>query len=186
MGVPVATVLFDLNGTLLDPGSAGPGIQAAVRLAIVHGMAGEFRPLGDLIGAVGGEVPERMPAFPDVPPGLERLRAAGHRTAVLTNSARATAEAHLPGAGVRDLLDAVIGTDEIGVHKPGRAAYLGALARLGAEPADAWMVAAHDWDVVGAHLAGLRTAYLDRGGPRPVTIRVDREVAALPDLVLDL
>jgi 2-haloacid dehalogenase len=180
----MATVLLDLNGTLLDPGPAGPDIRAAVRLAIVHGMAGEYRPLGELIEAVGGEVPAAMPPFPDVTPGLERLRAAGHAPVVLTNSARATAEAHLEGAGIRGRLDAVIGTDELGVHKPGRGAYLGALARLGADPADAWMVAAHDWDVVGAHLAGLRTAYLDRGGPRPVSIRVDREAGALDELEL--
>ena len=46
------------------------------------------------------------------------------------------------------------------------------------------MIAAHDWDLTGARVAGLRTAFLNRGGPKPVTIEVDREAETLTALKL--
>jgi len=178
----MALVLFDLNGTLLDPGEHADAIGAAVRLAMVHTLAGEFRPLAELVAAVGGSVPEEMAPFADVPPGLDALAAAGHRLAVVTNSARATGEGHLERAGLRGRFERVVGADEVGAYKPDRRVYAFALRALGAAPADAWLVAAHDWDVAGASVAGLRTVWVDRGGPAPVSVAPDRVVTGLDGL----
>lgn len=180
----MALILFDLNGTLLDPGSEQEKLQAAVRLAMAHTLADDFRPFAELLQAAGGSVPEEMPPFPDVPAGLDRLRSKGHRLAVLTNSAQATGDKHLQGAGLRDRFERVIGVDEVGAYKPSRRAYAFALEQLDAAPEQTWLVAAHDWDVIGARAAGLRTAFLARGGPRPVTIQVDRETDDLAALEL--
>ena len=181
----MALVLFDLNGTLLDPGPLGPALQQAVRLAMAHTLAGDVRPFAELVEAAGGEVPEAMPPFPDVAPGLDRLRAEGHRLAVVTQSARATGEQHLSGAGLLDRFERVVGADEAGAAKPDLRVYAYALQALGGQAGEGtWLVAAHDWDVVGAHGAGLRTAFLDRGGPPPVSVRADRIVPALTELDL--
>jgi 2-haloacid dehalogenase len=180
----VALVLFDLNGTLLDPGPLKATLQQAVRLAMAHTLAGDVRPFAELIEAAGGEVPQAMPAFHDVAPGLDRLRARGHRLAVVTQSARATGEQHLSGAGILDRFERVLGTDAVGAAKPDRRVYAHALQTLGAEAGDTWFVAAHDWDVIGAHGAGLRTVFVDRGGPPPVSVHADRIVRALTDLDL--
>lgn len=178
----MALILFDLNGTLLDPGAAKDKLHAAVRLAMAHTLADDFRPFAELLEAVGDTVPETMPPFPDVPDGLDALKRRGHRLAVLTNSARETGERHLRAAGLRDSFERVIGVDEVGAYKPDRRAYAYALSQLGAEARDTWLVAAHDWDMVGAHGAGLRTAFVARGGPRPATIEVDSEADALSAL----
>ena len=175
----MALILFDLNGTLLDPGPEKEKLHAAVRLAMAHTLAGDFRPFAELIAAVGGTVPERMPPFADVPAGLDRLTGQGHRLAVLTNSARETAEQHLRAAGLRERFGRVIGVDEIGAYKPDARTYAHALEQLEATAGDTWLVAAHDWDLIGAHGTGLRTAFLDRGGPRPVTIAVDSDADVL-------
>ena len=180
----MALVLFDLNGTLLDPGEQLEPLRNAVRLAMAHTLAGDIRPFAELIEASGGEVPDEMPPFPDVPPGLDALAAAGHRLAVLTNSARETGERHLERAGLRDRFERVIGVDEIGEYKPSPRVYGYALEQLGATAGDTWLVAAHDWDLVGAAGAGLRTAFVARGGPKPVTIEPDRRVEALTGRVL--
>ena len=180
----MALVLFDLNGTLLDPGPRKDLIQAAVRLAMIHQLGGEFRPLAELIEAAGGEVPESMPPFPDVAGALDRLAGEGHRLAVLTNSARETGDGHLQRAGLRERFERVIGVDEVEAYKPDRRAYAYALDQLGAQPRDAWLVAAHDWDIIGAHAAGLRTAFVDRGGPAPATVAPDATVASLEELRL--
>ena len=181
----MALVLFDLNGTLLDPGPLAPALQHAARLAMAHTLAGDVRPFAELIEAAGGAVPEAMPPFADVAAGLDRLRTEGHRLAVVTQSARATGEQHLSGAGLLDRFERVIGTDEVGAAKPDRRVYAYAVAELGGGPDEGtWLVAAHDWDVIGAHGAGLRTAFVDRGGPPPVSVRADRIVTALTELDL--
>ena len=180
----MALVLFDLNGTLLDPGPGKDTLRAAVRLAMAHTLAGDFRPFSELLEAVGGTVPEAMPPFPDVPDGLGALKRQGHRLAVLTNSARETGEQHLRAAGLRDFFVRVIGVDEVGAYKPDTRAYGFALSQLGTDAGDAWLVAAHDWDLIGAHGAGPRTVFVARGGLPPVTVEADRKVGALTQLQL--
>ena len=180
----MSLVLFDLNGTLLDPGEQLPVLQRAVQLAMAHTLAGDFRPFGELLAAAGGETPDEMPAYDDAEPALGRLDEAGHRLVVLTNSERATAERHLACAGLDTAFERVVGTDEIGAYKPDRGVYLRALELLEANGDDAWLVAAHDWDLVGAHNAGLRTAFVDRGLPAPSTITPDRSLATLTELTI--
>jgi 2-haloacid dehalogenase len=178
----VALLLFDLNGTLLDPGAHREAIQAAVRLAMAHTMAGEFRPLAELVQAVGGEVPEQMDPYPDVPGGLIRLRDAGHRLAVVTNSAAETAKRHLERAGLLACFEHVVSVEEVQAYKPDRRVYEHALEVVNVPAGEAWLVAAHDWDLIGAHAAGLRTVFVERGGPQPVTFQPDVTVPSLDEL----
>jgi 2-haloacid dehalogenase len=180
----MALVAFDLNGTLLDPGEHSGQLQRAVRLAMAHTLADDIRPFDELMVAAGGASPEAMPCFADVPGALRRLASDHHRLAVVTNSARATAERQLQHAGLLDAFERVIGTDEVGAFKPSRLVYAHALTQLGVLAEEAWFVAAHDWDLVGAHAAGLHTVFVDRGGPPPVTITVDRTVADLSELTV--
>ncbi len=172
----MALVTFDLNGTLLDPGDQVEALGRAVGLAMAHTLAGDFRPFSELIEAAGGEVPEAMPPFGDVPAGLDALRDAGHRLAVITNSARATGEEHLRRADLLDRFERVAGVDEAGAYKPDRRAY--ALV-----PGD-WHVAAHWWDVLGARAAGRRTVYVARREPLPATVTADLVVERIDEIVL--
>ncbi|MDP9386184.1 MAG: HAD hydrolase-like protein, partial [Actinomycetota bacterium] len=128
----MALVAFDLNGTLLDPAEQGEKLQVAVRLAMAHTLAGDFRPFAELLEAAGGNVPERMEPFPDVADGLDRLAEAGHRLAVITNSAREVATQLLERVGLLDRFERVVGVDEVGAYKPARRVYAYALDRLGA------------------------------------------------------
>jgi 2-haloacid dehalogenase len=170
----MATITFDLNGTLLDPGDQAEVLQRAVQLAMAHTVAGDFRPFAELLEAAGGQVPDAQPPFDDVPPALDRLRANGHRLAVITNSARETGEQHLERAGLLDRFERVAGTDEVGAYKPDRRVY--ALV-----PGD-WHVAAHWWDILGARRAGRRTVYVARREPLPVTVVADLVVERLDAL----
>ena len=170
----MATITFDLNGTLLDPGEQADVLQDAVRLAMAHTLADDFRPFSELLEAVGGQVPDEQPPFDDVEPGLERLAAAGHRLCVITNSARDTGEQHLERAGLLHRFERVAGVDEAGAYKPDRRAY--ALV-----PSD-WHVAAHWWDVLGAAHAGRRTVYVARQGPLPPTVQADLVVNRIDEI----
>ena len=176
----MAWVVFDLNGTLLDISAVGDDLlHEALFAAMTLNHVGEYRPLPELMAAAaarrhaalgGPPVAEvkaaarrdarlsrgaRLPSTASPTPGL--------RLAVLTNSPTERAEAGLRGAGLRDRFERVIGTDQVGVFKPDGRVYRHGLAALGAEPADATMVAAHWWDLRGAREVGMRVAWVARG-----------------------
>jgi 2-haloacid dehalogenase len=116
---------------------------------------------------------KRLPAYPDADAALARLAEAGFKVGVLTNSATDSAEESLRGAGVRDRLSAVIGSDQVEVFKPHPRVYLHAAEQLGIEPAEICMVAAHGWDLMGALRVGMRTAWIAR--------KEDRLSAVIPN-----
>jgi 2-haloacid dehalogenase len=106
----------------------------------------------------------KLRAFPDVAQNLQRLRDAGLKLAVLTNSTLPAAESQLNFAGLRDHFEHVISTDEIRCFKPAPEVYQLAADRLGVEPGQIRLVSAHDWDVSGALRAGCAAAFLARPG----------------------
>lgn len=105
-----------------------------------------------------------LPLHGDVIAGLTTLREAGYRLAILTNSTAPMIALQLEHANVTDMFDLVMSTDAIQKYKPDPATYAYACERLGVEPADATLVAAHDWDVTGAMRAGMRAAFVSRHG----------------------
>src|SRR5258708_13020599 len=71
-----------------------------------------------------------LAAFPEVPDVLARVRAAGLRTAILSNGTPAMLAAAVAGAGLAGLFDAVLSVEEVGAFKPDRRAYPLAVDRL--------------------------------------------------------
>jgi 2-haloacid dehalogenase len=106
----------------------------------------------------------KLRSFPEVAKNLQRLRDAGFRLATLTNSTVPTAEAQLNYAGLREHFEQVISADEVQCFKPAAAVYQLAARKLGVEPGQVRMVAAHDWDVTGALRAGCAAAFVARPG----------------------
>jgi 2-haloacid dehalogenase len=162
-------------------------VDDAFHEALLYSMAdtlsGGYRPLADhlraalerrlVVAGAGterlGEAMERaarLEEFPDAAGALARLRGAGLRVGVLTNSATAGAERSLQAAGLREGLDSVVGSDGAGVFKPHPAIYRHGLARVEAGAGEACMVAAHGWDLLGAGRIGMRTAWVARGEGR--------------------
>ena len=188
----MAWVLFDLNGTLVDPtvlarALGGPEhgpfvlgvLEEAVRLAMVTTLSGREAAFKDLFAAalrreleLAGRDPElaeaalpllaEMPPFPDAPAALRALREGGHRLAVLTQSSAEAAETVLRAGNLRDAFELVLSADDAGAFKPDPRPYRMALGRTGSSAGETWMVAAHWWDVAGAKAAGLRTAWISR------------------------
>ena len=172
-------VIFDLNGTLLDPAPLldPPEIPIAAldeanMMAMVTVLAGRettFKPLFEAALRRGLERAGRepvdvdlasMPAYPDVPDALQSLRDGGFRLAVLTQSAVEPSETAMRNAGIREHFEHVLSAPASGAFKPEDLAYKAALEQLGTT--DAWFVAGHWWDVAGATFAGLKTAWISR------------------------
>ena len=106
----------------------------------------------------------KLRPFPDTSKSLQRLREAGLRLAILTNSTAQTAEAQLTFAGLRDHFEQVISADEIRCFKPAPEVYHLAARRLGVEQEQVRLVSAQDWDVTGALRAGCAAAFIARPG----------------------
>lgn len=106
----------------------------------------------------------QLPAHPDVPAGLDQLRAAGYRLVAFTNSPPATLAAQLRYAGLADYFEQALSVDAVRRYKPHPDTYHYALGQLGVAAAQAMLVAAHGWDVAGALHAGLLAGFVARPG----------------------
>jgi 2-haloacid dehalogenase len=106
----------------------------------------------------------RLDAWPDVQPGLSRLRRrfliaplSNGNTAIMCDLARRN-----------DFRwDAILGADHARDFKPKAAVYLAAADAFGLEPSECMMCAAHGDDLRAAADCGLRTAFIARPGERP-------------------
>ncbi len=126
-----------------------------------------------------------LPPYPDVRPGLDRLRDAGFRLAALTNSSSDAADAQLGHAGVRGYFEQVLSVDRVRRLKPAPEVYRMAATSLGVSVGAMRLVAAHSWDVAGALRAGCAAAFVSRPGkvldplaPAPDVVGPDLEAVA--------
>jgi 2-haloacid dehalogenase len=119
-----------------------------------------------------------LPCFSDVKPGLEILRQRGLQLAVLTNSSLQTAESTLKHAGVKDSFHHIFSADSAHRLKPAPEPYQMVARELNTGISSILMVAAHSWDVAGAHWAGCRTSFIYRPG------QVLDEITPTPNFVI--
>ncbi len=127
---------------------------------------------------------ERLGAYPEARPSLERLHARGLKLAILSNGApRMLAEA-AESAGLAPLLGAVLSVEQVGIYKPSPAVYKLALDRFRLWPAEILFVSANGWDACGAKASGLRVAWCNRAGQPAERIpeRPDVEIRSLAEL----
>lgn len=131
----------------------------------------------DLSSKDRAELLERMttlPPYPDAAPALARLKKEGLRLAALTNGTLKSARAQLKHADLDDYFEEIMSADEVECYKPAPEPYHTAAKRLDVKPKEVRLVAAHAWDIAGAHAAGLKTAFVARprkvlnpAGPKP-------------------
>ena len=117
--------------------------------------------------------------FDDAVPALERLRAQGHKLAVVSNWDVSLHEV-LERTGLREHVDAVVSSVEVGSAKPDAAPFETALARLGVDTAVHVGDSAEE-DVAGARAAGLTPVLIDRDGTAAAPDGV-RVIGSLHDL----
>jgi len=129
-----------------------------------------------------------LDAYPEVPDVLRRLRAAGHKTAILSNGEPKMLQSGANSAGIDDLLDAILTVEEVGVFKPHPRVYQLAVDRLGVRPDEIAFQSSNAWDVNGAATFGLRPVWINRGGapaerlPGAAELEL-RDLSDLPDLL---
>lgn len=106
----------------------------------------------------------KLPPHADVVAGLSAMAIADIPMVALTNGGADAATEQLEQAGLTPFFKRIFSVDEVGKFKPHPATYLHVTTAMGVYPSEAMMVAAHDWDILGAQRAGLRGCYIDRAG----------------------
>jgi 2-haloacid dehalogenase len=128
----------------------------------------------------------RLDAWPDVRPGLDRLRArfrlapcSNGNISLMIDLARRNGFAW----------DAILGAELARDYKPKPIVYLAAVEALDCAPDEVMMVAAHPSDLAAAAHVGLRTAFIERPnefgpgrGDKLGTATVDHAATSLPAL----
>lgn len=98
----------------------------------------------------------------DVAPALARLQDAQVPVVTLSVGKATNVEGLFERAGLEGLVQSHISCETVMKWKPAREPYLKACEVLSVSPSDAWMVAAHSWDIGGAAAVGMRTAWVSR------------------------
>jgi 2-haloacid dehalogenase len=105
-----------------------------------------------------------MPAHPEVPGALRKLRAAGFRLITLTDNLLEVQTRQLQTAGIVELFDRRFSADEVKHHKPSPQAYAHVEREVGLDASAFCLVACHTWDTIGALAAGWEAALIKRPG----------------------
>ncbi|MBV6475555.1 MAG: Phosphoglycolate phosphatase, chromosomal [Rhodocyclaceae bacterium] len=180
----IRAVLIDLDGTLLDTvpdlaDAANAMLAELGRLTLPTDTIRDFvgKGIPNLVGRCLGypgesAAPDAVAAlavfkhhyaavngrktrvYPGVLEGLRAMRAAGLKTACVTNKAAAFTEQLLAATGLAALLDLTVSGDTLPEKKPHPLPFLHICERFGITPAEALVVGDSRNDVAGARAAG--------------------------------
>jgi 2-haloacid dehalogenase len=125
-----------------------------------------------------------LDAYPEAPMVLDALRAAGWRTAILSNGSPTMLAKGVAAAGLVGSLDAVLSIEAAGVFKPDPRVYRLATKYFSVLPAQVMFVSSNAWDAFGALEFGFSVAWVNRSGqPDEYGLRGRaREIADLSSL----
>jgi 2-haloacid dehalogenase len=101
---------------------------------------------------------------PEVLESLAGLKENGFRLVALTNGGKATLAKQMKFSKLESIFDKVYSVEAVRKFKPHPDTYRYVLAQEQVEVEQAMLVAAHAWDIVGAHQLGLQTAFISRPG----------------------
>lgn len=135
------------------------GTEALLTVAFKRGLAMRGEDAESIVDTM-----THLPPHPDVYNALERLFDDGYVMVALTNGSTRAANAQIENAGLHPFIRRVISVEEVRRFKPDPAPYHRAASVMGVDIAEMMMVAAHDWDCVGAVSAGSQAAFVRRPG----------------------
>lgn len=106
----------------------------------------------------------KLDCYPEVPETLRRLKAAGMKTAVLSNGSPEMLRAAADNAGITGDLDAIISVDALQIYKPKPEVYELAITKLNADAKRISFQSSNSWDAHGASTFGFNVVWVNRFG----------------------
>ena len=105
-----------------------------------------------------------LSAYKEVPMMLAKLKAAGKKTAILSNGSPDMLEGAVDFAGIGIYLDAVISVEDVGIFKPAPKVYELVEQQMGCPRDEVLFVSSNGWDAACATGFGFQTAWVNRAG----------------------
>ncbi|MEK3724749.1 HAD family hydrolase [Paenibacillus sp. FSL H8-0034] len=179
----INTLLFDLDGTLLDSREFLMNIQFTALdkhypgqysyELIVENFGNVFHELLLSIDPDGNRVVadefcleklngyhKSSPPFPGVIPGLQALKNRGFKLGVVTNQQREPVNNALQAYGMAELFEVIIAIEDVSKGKPSPEGIADALQHIGTDPDCAAMVGDTNVDLLAAQNAGILSVLL--------------------------
>lgn len=103
-----------------------------------------------------------LPAYDEVAYALHKLMDDGYRNYAFSNGEPDDLAGLLAHAGLDAALDGIVSVHDKQSFKPDPAVYGHFLQQTGATKQETWLVSGNPFDVIGAHMAGWRTAWVKR------------------------
>ena len=165
IGLPLPSALAGLVGG--DPAAAASADTAAAISADVAAAIEIYRTLWR------AQVTPRLAqlVYPGVREGLQELRDAGLRLAVVTGKAQEGADSTVDGAGLRPFMEVVLGYTSVANPKPAPDLALEAMKRLGLPAAACAVVGDARHDLEMARAAGVRSIAVTWGAQPEAALR---------------
>ena len=120
-----------------------------------------------------------LDCYPEVPEVLARVKAAGMKTAILSNGSPAMLKSAAESAGISRHFDAILSVDEIGIYKPRPEVYRLVNTHLGVDSGAVAFQSSNSWDAHGASAYGFRVVWVNRFG------QAAEKLPGAPDVVLE-
>lgn len=158
-----------------------------VRDAVADFQAGADQIADALADAYGVMRDELVQPFPGAIETLSELHRRGVHMALVTNGAAADQRRKIERFHLQPFFDAIFIEGELGYGKPDLRVFRLALERLGATPADAWMIGNDlEMDITPAITLEIASIWVDHTGsglPPAAPIRPTRTVTALAEVL---
>jgi len=103
-----------------------------------------------------------LPAFDDVTSSLTQLKSADCSLYAFSNGSALAVETLLEAAGIRNLFDGIVSTDDIQSFKPNPDVYHHLLQKTGSTANETWLISSNPFDVIGAINTNLNAAWVQR------------------------
>ena len=125
-----------------------------------------------------------LDTFPEVQGVLKELKAAGLKTAILSNGTPTMLDSAVKNARIDSLLDAVLSVEEVGVYKPDPRVYQLAVDQLGIPASQISLQSSNAWDAYAASSFGMKVVWCNRYRQRKERLpgNPDQEIETLAEL----